>query len=256
MAKTESIIVAPPDHVSRIKGSSPLGSTIFVGLRALDVFIQYGIIAKGYGALAITKLGGSVVDFSSSPSIFLGLPFWPLVIVGMAAGGALKQIFVLLALSEQEMPAKLSVIVGLANTFNNSLNALIFLSAFFSPASKVDNLNKLSPILIVGLALYLLGNSVELLSEIQRAVFKSKEENKGKPYTEGLFTFARHINYGGYILMRAGYATATGGYVWGFITGSILLYDFATRAVPALDHYCSNRVSELYYPPRFNKLDK
>jgi len=240
----ERLVAPPPDHVSRVKGRSPFGSTVFVGLRALDVFIQYGIIAKGYGALAIQKLGGSAVDFSSSPSVALGLPLWPLAIVGMSAGGALKQIYVLLALSELEMPAKLSVIVGLANTFNNSLNALIFCSSRFSPvASKVD-LNEASSLLVGGVALYAVGMLGEIYSEIQRARFKAKPENKGKPYTEGLFSLARHINYGCYTVMRTGYAAATGGWIWGLVTGAILLHDFASRAVPALDYHCSQRVSQ------------
>ncbi|KAH8585676.1 hypothetical protein B0O99DRAFT_530240 [Bisporella sp. PMI_857] len=241
MEKKEAILAAPPDHVSRAKGSSPFGSTIFVGLRTVDIFIQYGIIAKGYGALAITKLGGSAIDFSSSPSMVLGLPLWPLAIIGMSAGGAIKQVYCLLVLSEQEMPARLSVIVGLANTFTNSLNALIFSSALFSPTTKMNHLNEVSPVLIAGVALYVLGISAEVIAEIQRSRFKSNPGNKGKPYTEGLFSLARHINYGGYTIMRAGYAIASGGWTWGFVTGSILLYDFATRAVPALDYYCSNK---------------
>ena len=35
------------DNVSRIKASSPLGTSLSVGLRAVDIFIQSGFLAQG-----------------------------------------------------------------------------------------------------------------------------------------------------------------------------------------------------------------
>ncbi|EEB94925.1 hypothetical protein MPER_06187, partial [Moniliophthora perniciosa FA553] len=42
----------------------------------------------------------------------------------------------------------------------------------------------------------------------QRKRFKDDVRNVGKPYTGGLFGLARHINYGGYMLWRTGFAIA------------------------------------------------
>ena len=234
---------APRDHVSRVKAASPFGTTVFVGLRSLDVFLQHGLLAKGWGALAISKIGGSAVSFGAAPTVALGLPLWPLTIVGMAAGLTIKQIHVLLALSEQEMPAKLSLIVGAANTINNGVNGLLFCSSLFSAYQPINSISEAPPVFIAGVSLYTIGFALEWLSEIQRAGFKANPENKGKPYTEGLFSLARHINYGGYSIMRAGYAMVTGGWVWGLMTGAIMLFNFASGPVPALDSYCSKRVS-------------
>ncbi len=47
----------------------------------------------------------------------------------------------------------------------------------------------------------------------------------------------------GYTLWRAGYACAAAGPVWGVATGALFFYDFATRALPSLDQYCTEKVS-------------
>ena len=52
----------------------------------------------------------------------------------------------------------------------------------------------------LGLGLFALGSALETVSELQRKAFKAKESNKGKVYTGGLFSLARHINYTGEIL--------------------------------------------------------
>ena len=87
------------------------------------------------------------------------------------------------------------------------------------------------------------------MSEIQRKVFKDKPENKGKPYGGGLFGLATNINYGGYTLWRAGYAVAAAGLPWGALVGAFFFYDFTTRAIPALDQYCTDRVCHSHAIP-------
>ena len=233
----------PKDHVSRVKAASPFGSTVYVGLRSLNIYLQHGILAKGWGALAISTIGGAAVNFNAAPAVAVGLPIWPLTVVGMSAGISLKQIHTLLFLSEQEMPAKLSIIVGIANFVNDGVNALLFCSKLFSPVQPISSISEAPPVLIAGISLYTIGLATEWISEIQRANFKADPNNKGKPYTGGLFSLARHINYGGYSIMRAGYAMATGGWIWGLLSGGIMLMNFASRPVPALDAYCSKRVS-------------
>lgn len=36
-------------------------------------------------------------------------------------------------------------------------------------------------------------------------------------------------------------ALAAGGPAWGILAGSLLAYDFASRAIPEMDEYCSER---------------
>ena len=89
--------------------------------------------------------------------------------------------------------------------------------------------------------MYAVGIMTELVAEIQRKRFKADPNNKGKVYTGGLWQFARHINYGGYTLWRAGYAMAGGGWIWGVLVGAFFFADFSTRAVPILNEYCEKR---------------
>eukprot|EP00842_Homolaphlyctis_polyrhiza_P002321 jgi/Hompol1/308/HPOL_002763-RA len=55
-------------------------------------------------------------------------------------------------------------------------------------------------------------------------------------YTRGLFAYARHINYGGYVLWRSATGVATGNWagIWAFL---FAFSDFRVRGVPALDAY-------------------
>lgn len=91
--------------------------------------------------------------------------------------------------------------------------------------------------------MFVLGMLAETVSEVQRKIFKDKPENKGRVYTGGLFGLARHINYGGYTIWRAGFALASAGWIWAAVVGAFFAYDFATRGIPVLDEYCGNKVS-------------
>lgn len=61
----------------------------------------------------------------------------------------------------------------------------------------------------IGLGLFFAGAITETGSEIQRKLFRHKAENKGKLFTGGLFSLARHINYFGEALWYTGIALLT-----------------------------------------------
>jgi protein-S-isoprenylcysteine O-methyltransferase Ste14 len=236
------------DNVSRIKASSPLGTSLFVGLRTLDIFIQYGFLARNLASPLLDRL--SITQSTpSTVTLALGLPLQQLIILSMAAGTAIKQSYGTLFIQQEEMRPGTALLVAIFNTIFNSANTILSLTAasrYFAP-SFLTTTNKetgLSPLFILGVAGYGVGMATELISEIQRRNFKADEKNQGKPYTGGLFGLARHINYGGYTVMRAGYAMATGGWLWGTAVGTFFFRDFATRGVPVLDEYCSKRVSD------------
>ena len=100
-----------------------------------------------------------------------------------------------------------------------------------------------SPTFLLGVGMYAVGMLTEVISEFQRKAFKADPANKGKPYGGGLFSLATNINYGGYTVWRAGYAITAAGLPWGAVVGGWFFYDFATRGVPVLDQYCTERVS-------------
>lgn len=247
--------LAHKDNVHRNKAPSPAGSSIFVGLRALDPFLQHSLLSNRLGATIVEGVGGKV--FSQGPVAntglamidSLGLSPYRLALLGMAIGSSAKQILWQLLISNEEMPPKDAAKISTFNTVFNSINSLLFISEATSIAYGRGEGPSWegwpgTP-LVVGSTLYIVGMLLETISETQRQAFKKQPENKGKLYTGGLFGWARHINYGGYTLWRAGYALAAGGWTWGFITGGFFFYDFATRGVPVLDEYCQYKVSLL-----------
>lgn len=59
---------------------------------------------------------------------------------------------------------------------------------------------------VFGILLFLTGSYLNTGSEYLRHVWKQRNENVGRIYTEGLFKYARHINYFGDIVLFTGMA--------------------------------------------------
>lgn len=249
------------DHIHRgIKQPSPVGTTTFVGLRALDPLLQYHILAHGLGTGFLARLGLSTVHLSTAVITRtgiklidqLGLPLERLLLLGMAVGSAAKHIFWVTYLSEEEFPVGLAVPVSAYNTFCNTLNSLLLLIAATSAALStrpftvpVPGLRtRLSLPVVLGIAMYVVGMVLETGSEMQRKSFKSKPENKGKLCREGLWAWARHINYGGYTMWRGGYALAAGGWVAGGLMASMQAWHFTQNGMVSLDYYMSRRYKD------------
>ncbi|KAM0328045.1 hypothetical protein ACHAQA_005446 [Verticillium albo-atrum] len=251
-----------------VKKSNVPGTLTFVGLRALDVPLQYNLIAGArWGPallarlnIAARPLAGFAFTSGLGPLDNLRLPAPHLILLAMSAGAAAKQIYWLVALSNEEFPPSAAIPVSAYNTFVNSLNSLLFLasttSVLSTGASALDTdvdlllnpptatLAGLPLPLLVGSALFVVGITLETVSEYQRKVFKDKPENKGKVMKTGLWRLARHINYGGYALWRAGYCMAASGWVGGLAMGLLQSFDFVSRAVPVIDDYCGGRYGE------------
>lgn len=161
----------------------------------------------------------------------------------------MKHVAYTLGISEQEMTPKLSLVVGAFNTVVNTLNTMFSIWTVTSAApqlatqsASIQDVITSSPTLMLGLGLYTVGIVTELASEVDRQRFKRKPENKGKPYGGGLWSWATNINYGGYTIWRAGYAVSAAGLPWGAAVGAFFFYDFASRAIPSLDSYCTEKV--------------
>jgi hypothetical protein len=210
--------------------------------------LQYGILAKGVGSGLLARLGleqlprGLAATTGIAPIDSLGLSPYRLILLSMSVGTAVKQIFWLTALSQEEVTLPFAFGVSAYNTFWNSVNNLLFTTALAS-ASLASGQSFPQWPLVVGTLAYVIGISVETIAEVQRTNFK--KNNPGKPYTGGLWSIARHINYTGYSLWRAGFACAGGGFGFGAFMLAFSLQDFIRRSIPELDAYCSTRVSRI-----------
>ncbi len=235
------------NFASRAKGSSPLGTSMFIGLRSLDVLLQYALLTAGYGPYFIKLLGGRVISpfatFNSSSILGLGLSPYSATILAMAFGSALKQNLWITFVSEQRFPPPFALMISAFNSFFNTANTLVSLWSLTSNAPTANASASFPLSFYLGCALYGIGMFVEFWSEVQRAQFKAKPENKGKPYGGGFFGLATNVNYGGYTLWRTGYAMVAGGWAWGLFIGAMQGYDFISRAIPSMDQYTTEKVS-------------
>lgn len=239
---------------SRKKGPDTLGTLTFVLLRALDLPFQFWLLESGAGISLLRRLGLSAIQqpsptSASAPSSFslLGLSPYHTLILALATGSSLKQNYWKLFIGKEAMPPSFALSVGVYNTVMNSLNTIFALWTLTSqqPGNQSAFLNTMTsaPLALqVGLLLYATGLFTEWFSEIQRANFKSNPKNEGKPYSDGLFGFARNINYGGCTLWRTGYAMICGGWIWGAVMASWHMGYFLKSAVPCMEAYCEKRV--------------
>ncbi|KAI0547197.1 hypothetical protein F4679DRAFT_373774 [Xylaria curta] len=245
------------------KKPTPSGTLTFIGLRLADIPLQHALLdpsASSPGVRLLTSLGFRTIytDPSSINTLLLSSPLsWTnsptsLILLSMSVGSAAKQIYWQTAISQESFPAPAAAAVSVYNTVVNSANTLLFLalgttSLLSRPsitlpfASPWDTL-PLSTVL--GTLFYVTGITIEALSERQRAVFKSRPENKGKVCKVGLWSWARHINYFGYALWRGGYCMVASGWVGGIVMGLWQAWDLGSRAVAVQDDYCGKRYGE------------
>jgi len=241
---TSSYEKHPKDIIQRgVKKTNVLGSSIFVGLRALDPFLQYGILTHNIGSGLLAKVGlqqlplglgtntGTVIDR-------LGLSPYRLIMLSMATGSAVKHIYWCLVTGEEEFKPTPALIVSAFNSLANSINTLAFTCSITS-ASLASNETFPQTPLVVGSILFAVGILTETVSETQRRNFKKDSKNKGKPFTGGLFSLARHINYTGYTFWRAGFALAAAGWTWGAVVAAFASTQFVNESIPMLDDYCT-----------------
>ncbi|CAE7186525.1 DUF1295 multi-domain protein [Pyrenophora teres f. teres] len=223
---------------------TPAGKTIFFLIRAVEPYLQYSILAHGLGTSLLHRVGlrtlppGLPTRTGVSLIDGLGLSPYRLALFGMAVGAAVKQNIWVTALSGEPMPVGGAIGVGVFNGMFNSLASYAFLMSATSASTESDFPQ---PALLIGGSMYVIGIMTELVAEIQRKRFKADPKNKGKVYSGGLWSFARHINYGAYTLWRAGYAMAGGGYTLGALVGAFFAWDFSNRAIPILNEYCEKR---------------
>jgi Protein of unknown function (DUF1295) len=223
-----------------VKGPSPVGTTLFIVLRGLDPIVQYLILVQGLRSLLLSIL------LLSHPH---ASPTKALILLAMALGSTLKQIYTLLYTANEIMPASSAAIISASQTFFNSANSIISLTtatSFLTPEFLyTDTRLGISPLLILGSAGYVVGLAGEIISETQRKNFKADPKNHGKLYSCGLFGFARHINYGSNMIWRASYALASGGWVYGLVALLMFAGQFLGVGVPIMDRYCTKKVSLL-----------
>lgn len=93
----------------------------------------------------------------------------------------------------------------------------------------------------LGLLLWILGFSIEVVADRQKTAFRQREENRGRYITEGLWAWSRHPNYVGEILLWVGVAClalpALQGWSYFTLISPVFVYILLSRisGVPLLE---------------------
>ncbi len=108
---------------------------------------------------------------------------------------------------------------------------------------------------VIGILLYLSGSYINTHSEYYRHVWKLKEENRGRLYTEGLFNLSMHINYFGDIVLFTGFAMITHRFSM-LVIPSIMTLNFIFNIIPSLDRYLEKKYKDEFrdYSKKTKKL--
>jgi len=95
----------------------------------------------------------------------------------------------------------------------------------------------------IGILLYLTGSYINTHSEYSRHVWKFKKENRGRLYTEGLFSLSMHINYFGDIVLFTGLALVTHSFSI-LVIPLIMALNFVFNIIPSLDRYLEKKYKD------------
>ena len=95
----------------------------------------------------------------------------------------------------------------------------------------------------IGILLFLGGSWINSYSEYTRHIWKKKDINKGKLYTDGLFKYSMHINYFGDIVLFSGLALITQS-ISLFVIPLIMALNFVFFIIPSLDKYLAKKYGE------------
>jgi protein-S-isoprenylcysteine O-methyltransferase Ste14 len=106
-----------------------------------------------------------------------------------------------------------------------------------------------------GWLLYITGSYVNTNAEYRRHVWKLKEENKGRLYTERLFRYSVHINYFGDIVLFTGFAMITHSLSM-LVIPLIMTANFVFNIIPSLDRYLAKKYGDEFrdYSQKRKKL--
>ena len=108
---------------------------------------------------------------------------------------------------------------------------------------------------VIGILLYLTGSYINTHSEYSRHVWKFKKENRGRLYTEGLFSLSMHINYFGDIVLFTGLAMVTHSFSM-LVIPLIMAVNFVFNIIPSLDRYLEKKYKDEFrdYSKKTKKL--
>jgi len=130
-------------------------------------------------------------------------------------------------------------------TWLETITITILMSFVLYAFARVGGNNKhvVGTLEVIGILLYLSGSYINTHSEYYRHVWKLREKNRGRLYTEGLFSLSMHINYFGDIVLFTGLAMVTHSLSM-LVIPFIMAVNFVFNIIPSLDKYLEKKYKD------------
>jgi protein-S-isoprenylcysteine O-methyltransferase Ste14 len=130
-------------------------------------------------------------------------------------------------------------------TWMETITITVLMSFVLYAFAKVGGNNKqvVGVVEVIGILLYLSGSYINTHSEYFRHVWKLKEGNRRRLYTEGLFSLSMHINYFGDIVLFTGLAMVTHRLSM-LVIPLIMAVNFVFNIIPSLDRYLEKKYKD------------
>ena len=130
-------------------------------------------------------------------------------------------------------------------TWLETITITILMSFVLYAFASVGGNNKhvVGTVEVIGILLYLSGSYINTHSEYYRHVWKLREKNRGRLYTEGLFSLSMHINYFGDIVLFTGLAMVTHSLSM-LVIPLIMAVNFVLNIIPSLDKYLEKKYKD------------
>jgi steroid 5-alpha reductase family enzyme len=194
--------------------------------------------------LAIIILLGGWLMFGSSPVI---------------DGNLLRRVVLLLCSLVYLARLSVTFFVFLKRKFSwqETLTVTIFIALVISLFLFVggNQIRAFSMIDYLGLVLFASGSFINTYSEFQRYKWKQKPQNTGLLYTQGLFKYARHINYFGDIILFSGFAILASNFYL-MVIPLLMIVNFVFFYIPTMDRYLTKKYGKSFmeYSQKTRKL--
>lgn len=221
------------------EGGTRFCNVLFSVFRLFTIPLQYKLLSDPYFSRSFFPHSRQESFFSFDYKSYNSLPSARYYVLFFVVLSAFKHMFWVWNLLEVPITLPTAILLCFINYFFDTVNSLLYLYPDTTPTNHDETITRT---MLLGGVVFCLGSAVEVFAEIQRRRFKRNRVNKGKPFTRGLFGWARHINYTGFALYRLGATTLSGGLLAGVIVSTAHFMDFFIRAIPVLDNYCSAKV--------------
>lgn len=236
-------------------GGSSIGAAFFVVVRIAVPIISYSLLAPPSSRLSVFRRFPGMLPCTAAPAGNLAIPFIPTLVLNtmqatlglqpypaMILLGATLPTFSFIAYNtlwrRERFPMRGqggSLQVTTQVNLIDVLHSVLYVYTASQNPTWSPSYFKWTPIaFFIGLVLH-------VWSDHGKYLFRKDARNKGKVYTGGLWGIIRHPNFLGFTIWRTAFATAAGGWAFGWSMLLGFIYLFHATSIPILEVYMKGK---------------